>query len=148
MAPVAKNAEAAKAQNAKKAALKGVNGVAKRKIVTSATFRRPRTLRQKRQPKYERKSVARVAALDNYSIIRQPVVSEVAMKKIETENTLTFLVDIRSNKIQIRQAIKKLYEADVQSVNTLITPIGEKKAFVRLSKDVEAIDVANKAGLL
>ena len=42
------------------------------------------------------------------------------MKKIEDNNTLVFLVDLRANKPQIKQAVKKLYDIDVAKVNTLI----------------------------
>ena len=59
-APVPPKAEAkAKALKAKKAVLKGVHSHKKKKIRTSPTFRRPKTLRLRRQPKYPRKSAPR-----------------------------------------------------------------------------------------
>ncbi|CAI8058554.1 60S ribosomal protein L23a [Geodia barretti] len=42
------------------------------------------------------------------------------MKKIEDNNTLVFIVDLRANKPQIKQAVKKLYNIDVAKVNTLV----------------------------
>lgn len=42
------------------------------------------------------------------------------MKKIEDNNTLVFIVDVKANKHQIKQAVKKLYDIDVAKVNTLI----------------------------
>ena len=42
------------------------------------------------------------------------------MKKIEDNNTLVFIVHLRSNKPQIKQAVKKLYDIDVAKVNTLV----------------------------
>jgi large subunit ribosomal protein L23Ae len=47
--------------------------------------------------------------------ICRPLNTESAMKKIEEHNTLVFIVDIKSNKRQIKDAVKKLY--DVQAVN-------------------------------
>ena len=41
------------------------------------------------------------------------------MKKIEENNTLVFLVDVKANKAQIKQALKKLYQIDVVKINTL-----------------------------
>ena len=41
------------------------------------------------------------------------------IKKIEDHNTLVFIVDIKANKHQIKQAIKKLCYIDVAKVNTL-----------------------------
>ena len=96
--------------------------------------------------------------MDAYAIIKKPVVTESAMKKIEvsglwewlfvqSENILSFFVDLRANKKQIRHAINKLYGVKAQKVNTVITALGFKKAFVRLSGDAEAMDVANKIGI-
>ena len=42
------------------------------------------------------------------------------MKKIEENNTLVFIVDIKANKRQIKEALKKLYDVDCVKVNTLI----------------------------
>ena len=42
------------------------------------------------------------------------------MKKIEEHNTLVFIVDIKANKRQIKDAVKKLYSVSALSVNTLI----------------------------
>lgn len=134
----------AKALKAKKAVLKGVHSHKKKKIRTSPTFRRPKTLRLRRQPKYPRKSAPRRNKLDHYAIIKFPLTTESAMKKIEDNNTLVFIVDVKANKHQIKQAVKKLYDIDVAKVNTLIRPDGEKKAYVRLAPDYDALDVANK----
>ncbi|XP_075807999.1 large ribosomal subunit protein uL23-like [Microtus pennsylvanicus] len=111
---------------------------------TSPTFRRPKTLQLRRQPKYPRKSAPRRNKLDHYAIIKFPLTTESAMKKIEDNNTLVFIVDVKANKHQIKQAVKKLYDIDVAKVNTLIRPDGEKKAYVRLAPDYDALDVANK----
>ncbi|XP_073491001.1 large ribosomal subunit protein uL23-like [Aquarana catesbeiana] len=145
MAPKAKkeavpvNTEAkSKALKAKKAVLKGVHSHKKKKIRTAPTFRRPKTLRLRRQPKYPRKS----------ALIKFPLTTESAMKKIEDNNTLVFIVDVKANKHQIKQAVKKLYDIDVAKLNTLIRPDGEKKAYVCLAPDYDALDVANKIGII
>jgi large subunit ribosomal protein L23Ae len=44
--------------------------------------------------------------------------------------------------------VKKLYDVNVSKVNTLIRPDGQKKAFVRLAPDYDALDVANKIGII
>ncbi|KAK8797854.1 hypothetical protein WA171_005385 [Blastocystis sp. BT1] len=132
------------------AAAKKVQRVQKKRIGqihTKTHFFRPHTLELARKPKYERKSVAKENKMDIYAIIKKPVVTESAMKKIESENILSFFVDLRANKKQIRNAINKLYGVKCQKVNTVITALGFKKAFVRLSGDSEAMDVANKIGI-
>ncbi len=42
------------------------------------------------------------------------------MKKIEENNTLVFICDVKANKRQIKEALKKLYDVDCVKINTLI----------------------------
>lgn len=110
----------AKAAAAKKAALKGVHSKAKRKIRTNTHFFLPKTLKLARKPKYARKSVPHLPRMDQYRVIRYPLNTETAMKKIEEHNTLTFIVDIKANKNHIKDAVKRLYDVEAAKVNTLI----------------------------
>ncbi|TEA40485.1 hypothetical protein DBR06_SOUSAS15710020, partial [Sousa chinensis] len=73
------------------------------------------------------KSAPRRNKLDHYGITKFPLTTKSAMKKTEDNNILVFIVDIKANKHQIRQAVKKLYDIDVAKVSTLIGPDGEKK---------------------
>lgn len=91
-----------------------------RKIRHTTTFHRPKTLRLPRTPKYQRKSVPHVPRLDHHKVIIHPLNTESAMKKIEENNTLVFIVDIKANKRQIKEALKKLYDVDCVKINTLI----------------------------
>uniref|UniRef100_G1Q536 Large ribosomal subunit protein uL23 n=1 Tax=Myotis lucifugus TaxID=59463 RepID=G1Q536_MYOLU len=149
-APAPPEAEAkAKALKAKKAVLKGIHSHTKKKIHRSPTFRQPKTLRLRRQPKHPQKSTPRKNKLGHYAIINFPLTSKLAMAKIEDKQyTLVFIVDIKANKHQIKQAVKKLYDTDVAKVNTLIRPDGEKKAYVRLAPHYDALDVANRIGTI
>ncbi|OBS65973.1 hypothetical protein A6R68_05487, partial [Neotoma lepida] len=51
--------------------------------------------------------------LDHYAIIQFTLTTESVMKKIDSINTLVFIVDAKGNKHQIKQAMKKLYDIDV-----------------------------------
>ena len=86
--------------------------------------------------------------MDEFNIIKFPLTTEAAMKKIEDNNTLVFIVHTRANKYHIKSSVKKLYDIDVAKVNTLIRPDGKKKAYVRLARDYDALDVANKIGII
>merc|ERR1712241_1429271 len=108
----------------------------------------PKTLSLPRSGKYPRKSAPKINRLDQFAIIKHPLTTESAMKKIEENNTLVFIVDVRASKPQIKMAVKKLYDIHVAKVNTLITPKGHKKAYVRLATDYDALDVANKIGII
>ena len=59
-----------------------------------------------------------------------------------------FIADVKADKHQFKQAVKKLYDIDVAKVHTLIRPDGEKKAYVWLAPDYDALDVANKIGII
>ncbi|XP_039257387.1 large ribosomal subunit protein uL23-like [Styela clava] len=137
-----------KALKAKKAVIKGLHSHKKRKVRTSVHFHIPKTLKHTRKPKYPRKSTQKRNKMDQFAIIKHPLTTESAMKKIEDNNTLVFIVDIKANKPQIKQAVKKLYDIDVSKVNTLIRPDGRKKAYVKLAPDYDALDVANKIGII
>lgn len=137
-----------KAEAAAKKVAKGLNTKRKRKVWTTVRFTRPHTKHLPRKPKYVRKSVPSRPSMDNFKVVKHPYTTESAMKKIEDNNTLVFLVDTKANKNHIRQAVKKLYDIDAFKVNTLIRPDGQKKAYVRLAADFDALDVANKIGLI
>ncbi|RZB62982.1 60S ribosomal protein L23A isoform C [Glycine soja] len=119
-----------------------------KKIRTSVTFHRPKTLKKDRNPKYPRISAPPRNKLDHYQILKYPLTTESAMKKIEDNNTLVFIVDLRADKKKIKDAVKKMYDIQTKKVNTLIRPDGTKKAYVRLTPDYDALDVANKIGII
>merc|ERR1712093_853094 len=132
----------AKANQAAKASLKGVHTQKARKIRKSTTFHRPKTLVLSRSPKYPRKSVQAETGVEQHKVLIHPLNTESAMKKIEENNTLVFIVDTKANKRQIKDALKKQYDVDTVKINTLIRPDGTKKAFARLTPDVDALDIA------
>ncbi|KAL5996002.1 60S ribosomal protein L23A [Asimina triloba] len=155
MAPPAK--AATKKADPKSQALKAAKAVKSgsstlkkktKKIRTSVTFHRPKTLKKERNPKYPRISAPPRNKLDHYQILKYPLTTESAMKKIEDNNTLVFIVDIRADKKKIKAAVKKMYDIQTKKVNSLIRPDGTKKAYVRLTPDYDALDVANKIGII
>eukprot|EP00662_Eupelagonemidae_sp_cell21_P037265 gene37265-9024_t len=121
--------------------------VKKRKQRFVTQFHRKYTQRVARAPKCPRRTAPVVPKHDHYSVLKHPLTTESAMKKIEDNNTLVFIVDLKANKDQIKQAVKKMYDIKAVRVNTLITPKGKKKAMVRLHSDHDALDVANKIGI-
>lgn len=115
----------------------------------TTSFHRPKTLVLSRAPRYPRKAINHTPRLDEHKIIIHPLNTESAMKKMEENNTLVFIVDVKANKAQIKLALKKLYDIDTVKINTLIRPDGSKKAYARLTPDVDALDIAaNKLSLV
>lgn len=86
--------------------------------------------------------------MDPNEVIFYPMMTESASLMVEKDNKLIFIVNLKSSKKDIKEAVEKLYEVKVLKVTTMITPQGEKKAFVKLSPEHKAADVAIKLGIL
>ena len=85
--------------------------------------------------------------MSNYrDIIKAPIITEKS-SALAANNVITFSVDTRANKTQIKQAIEKIFNVKVESVNTVnVKPkkkrvgryVGKtnkvKKAIVKLSE--------------
>ena len=83
-----------------------------------------------------------------YKIIIRPVHSEKALTLIDRENTLTFIVDRRATKHDIKRAVEMIFGVKVLKVRTLITSKGEKKAYVKLAPEYKASEVAAQLGIM
>jgi large subunit ribosomal protein L23 len=55
---------------------------------------------------------------DLRDVILRPVISEKSYEMLD-ENKYTFIVDPRANKIHIKQAVEKIFDVKVLSVNTM-----------------------------
>ena len=77
-----------------------------------------------------------------------PVKTEKALEKIEKFNTMTFVVDIRARKSEIRKEVESTFNVKVDSVRTLINAAGKKHAFVRLSKESKADEIVEKLKMI
>ena len=65
--------------------------------------------------------------MQNYrDIIKGPIMTEKSSDLAQNKNTITFSVDPKANKIQIKQAIEKIFDVKVESVNT-VSVIPRKK---------------------
>lgn len=85
--------------------------------------------------------------MDAQKVIKRVLITQDTVSLVEKENKITFIVDIKATKRQIKEAVEKLYEVKVEKVNTLITPLGEKKAFVKLKPEFSASELAVKLGI-
>ena len=82
------------------------------------------------------------------TIIKRIVATEKALNLVERDNTLTFIVDLKATKHDIKRAIEELFGVKVEKVRVLITPKGEKKAYIRLTPEYKASEVATKLGII
>lgn len=87
-------------------------------------------------------------AMDLGSVIRHPISTEKAIRLMEAENVLVFVVDMRSTKPVVKQAVEKAFASRVVKVRTLINRKGQKVAYVKFAKTSPAIDIATNLGLI
>ena len=90
-------------------------------VHTKVHFYRPKTLKLARAPKVLTKaSKSYEAPSKAHEIVKFPLTTETALKKIEENNTLIFIVAVTANKRQIKDAVKVLYDIKAAKINTLI----------------------------
>lgn len=86
--------------------------------------------------------------MEAYKTIKYPLATEKAVRMMEVENKLVLIVDRRATKKDIKRSVEELFNVKVLKVHTLNTPDNRKKAYLTLSQDTPAIDVATKLGLM
>jgi large subunit ribosomal protein L23 len=69
------------------------------------------------------------------------------MNAIDQLNELTFVIRRTAKKAQVKSAIEELFDVKVKRVNTQITSQGIKLAYIKLSEDDDAEDIAVKMGV-
>lgn len=84
--------------------------------------------------------------MDAYKVLIKPHLTEKSMNSIDQKNELTFVVLRTANKTQIKSAFENLYDVKVMRVNTQIIN-GQKLAYIKLSDDDSAEDIAVKMGV-
>ncbi|MFQ6134962.1 MAG: 50S ribosomal protein L23 [Nitrososphaerales archaeon] len=84
---------------------------------------------------------------DALKVILRPYVTEKTFDLIERQNKIVFLVERDASKRRVKDAVETLYEVEVESVKTANTLTG-KKAYVRLTEEYSATDLASKLGLV
>ena len=86
--------------------------------------------------------------MSNYrDVIKAPIITEKSSDLAQNNNTIVFSVDVKANKTQMKQAVEKIFNVNVEKVNTVnVKPkkkrvgryVGKtnkvKKAIVKLSE--------------
>jgi large subunit ribosomal protein L23 len=86
--------------------------------------------------------------MEPFKIIKHPLSTEKSIRLLEAENKLVFVIAPKATRKQVKEAVEKLFKVSVTQVNTLKTPSGEKRAFVKLGLATPAIDIATDLGLM
>ena len=57
--------------------------------------------------------------MKKYDIIKGPIITEKSSEIAQNNNQITLSVDVKANKIEIKDAVEKLFNVNVESVNTI-----------------------------
>ena len=82
------------------------------------------------------------------NVLKYPLSTEKSVGIVDRENTITYIVDYRASKSQIKQEFERSFNVKVKSINTINLPKNIKKAFIKLAKGYNATDVAVKLKLV
>jgi ribosomal protein L23 len=85
--------------------------------------------------------------LETSDVLLYPLATEKAIRAMESDNMITFIVHKKSNKQQIKKAFEEMFKVRVTSIRTQVS-LGKKKAYIRVSRETSAIDIATKLGLM
>ena len=77
----------------------------------------------------------------------KPIVTEKAVMMIERENVLTFEIEKRKTRTDIKKDLEEMFNVKIAKVRVLIKN-GKKYAYIKLKPKFPAIDVATKLGLI
>jgi len=83
-----------------------------------------------------------------YELIKHPISTEKTMRLMQQYNQLVFKVARAANKHEIKRVIEEHLKVKILKVNTMTTSKGQKKAYITLSKENPAIDIATQLGLM
>jgi len=57
-----------------------------------------------------------------YEVLKRPIVTEKTMIATDEQNKVTFEVDMRANKLQVKEAVQTAFNVDVTAVRILVMP--------------------------
>jgi len=85
--------------------------------------------------------------METDQVIKHPLATEKAIKLMESENKLVFVVDFKAKKADVKKAVEEMFNVKIVDVNTVISK-GKKKAYVKFSAETPAIDIATNMGIM
>lgn len=83
-----------------------------------------------------------------FDILLYPHLAEKSMSMVDLQNKIVFVVDPRSDKTEIKQAVEKAFSVKVAKISTEITPLGQKRAYIKLHPNYSAADIASRLGVM
>ncbi len=86
--------------------------------------------------------------LEDFGLIKFPLMTEKAINLIEKENKISFIATEKATKSDIKKLVEKLYKVKVEKINVVNDMKGRKKVSVKLDKKYKAEELAAKLGVI
>jgi len=102
----------------------------------------------KDKAKVESAPIKTNATLADLEVLLYPLVTEKAVGMIESENKITFVVNDKSSKPEIKKRVEEAYGVKVRQINIVRDMRGRKKAIIKLDPKFKASELATKLGVL
>jgi large subunit ribosomal protein L23 len=80
------------------------------------------------------------------SVVKYPLQSEKALRMLQDEKKLVFVVERRATKPEIRKELEKRFNVKIGSIKTVNTIDGDKRAYIVFGD--KAADIATNLGLM
>jgi large subunit ribosomal protein L23 len=68
-----------------------------------------------------------------YEVLQRPIVTEKSMAVVEESNCYTFEVDLRANKLQVKEAVELAFDVTVTDVNVMVMPVKTSRRGKRIT---------------
>ena len=82
------------------------------------------------------------------AILKYPVATEKAISMIDRKNVITFIVDFRATKTEIKKEFEAMFGVKIDKINAVNMPNNSKKVYIKVAKGQKASDVATKLKLV
>ena len=86
--------------------------------------------------------------MDEKKILLYPLLTEKSFGIMERENKLVFVVGKDATKPEIRDAIEKAYNVEVDNIRIINEFAQGKKAYIKLKPDYDAGKIVGELGLM
>ncbi len=77
-----------------------------------------------------------------------PLATEKAINMIERNNVITYIVDHRATRNDVKKEFEDIFKVKVDKVNVMMEPRNRKRAYITVNKQFKASDIALKLKLV
>lgn len=68
-----------------------------------------------------------------YDILKRPILTEKSLEATDFDNKVTFEVDMRANKLQVKDAVQTAFDVTVTNVNIMVMPVKTQRRGRRMT---------------